>query len=57
MRAKLIAVIVLMVTGGLLCGCVIEPIGYGWHHPYYRDRYLCRVSLETTKLWTIRGTK
>jgi hypothetical protein len=39
MRAKFVAVIVLMVTGGLLCGCVIEPIGYGWHHPYYHDRY------------------
>jgi hypothetical protein len=39
MRAKLIAVITLLVTAGLLGGCVIEPIGYGWHHPYYHDHY------------------
>jgi hypothetical protein len=39
MRAKFIAVIALLVTGGLLGGCIIEPIGYGWHHPYYHDRY------------------
>jgi hypothetical protein len=39
MRAKFIAVIALLVTGGSLAGCIIEPIGYGWHHPYYHDRY------------------
>jgi hypothetical protein len=39
MRAKFIAVIALLVTSGLLAGCIIEPIGYGWHHPYYHERY------------------
>jgi hypothetical protein len=39
MRTKLIAVIALLFAGGSLSGCVIEPIGYGWHHHYYHDRY------------------
>jgi len=38
MRIKFVAVITLLLAGGLLSGCVIEPGGYG-HHRYYRDRY------------------
>jgi hypothetical protein len=38
MRIKFVAVIVLVLAGGLLSGCVIDPGGYG-HHRYYYDRY------------------
>jgi hypothetical protein len=38
MRTKLGAVFALLVAGGMLSGCIIEPGGYGYHH-YYHDRY------------------
>jgi len=38
MRIKFVAVIALMLAGGLLSGCIIDPGGYGHHH-YYHDRY------------------
>ena len=40
MRTKLMAVIALLVTTGLLAGCIVEPGGYGYgHRHYYHDRY------------------
>jgi len=40
MRNWLFAVVSLLVTAGLLCGCIIEPGWYGHrHHHYYNDRY------------------
>ncbi len=47
MRAKFFTVIALLVGGGLLSGCIIEPGGYGngygyrhhHHHHYDYDRY------------------
>jgi hypothetical protein len=30
MRTKLMAVIALLVTTGLLAGCIVEPGGYGY---------------------------
>ena len=39
MRAKFIALIALVVAGGLVSGCIIEPGGYRHHHEYYHDRY------------------
>ena len=39
MRNKLAAVVALLIAGGLLSGCVVEPgWGWGWHH-HYHDRY------------------
>jgi hypothetical protein len=38
MRFKFIAVIALLLAGGLLSGCIIEP-GGGYGHRYYHDRY------------------
>ncbi|MEA2731652.1 MAG: hypothetical protein QOF70_6127 [Acetobacteraceae bacterium] len=36
MRIKLVALIALVLAGGLLSGCIIEPGGgYGRHHHYY----------------------
>jgi len=37
MRIKFVAVIALLLAGGLLSGCIIEP-DYG-NHQYYHDRY------------------
>jgi hypothetical protein len=37
MRNKFVAVMLLVLAGGLLSGCIIDP-GYGHHH-YYHDRY------------------
>jgi len=34
MRTKLPAVVALLITGGLLSGCVVEP-GCGWHHHHH----------------------
>jgi hypothetical protein len=32
--------LILLVSTGLLSGCVIEPVGGGWHHHHgYYDRY------------------
>jgi hypothetical protein len=41
MRNWLFAVVSLLVTAGLLCGCIfIEPGWYGHrHHHHYNDRY------------------
>ena len=49
MHAKFFTVIALLVGGGLLSGCIIEPggygngYGYGYRHHHYRhydyDRY------------------
>jgi hypothetical protein len=40
MRTKLVAVMALLITSGLLCGCIIEPGGHGYgHHHHYEDRY------------------
>jgi hypothetical protein len=40
MRVKFVAIIALVLAGGLLSGCIIEPGGgYGHHHYYYHDRY------------------
>jgi hypothetical protein len=38
MRIKLVAMIALLLAGGMLSGCIIEPGGYGHQH-YYHDRY------------------
>jgi hypothetical protein len=38
MRIKFLVVIALVLTGGLLSGCIIESGGYGHRH-YYHDRY------------------
>jgi hypothetical protein len=39
MCTKLIAVMALLITSGLLAGCTIEPGGYGYrHHHHYKDR-------------------
>ena len=39
MRIKLIAMLTLLVAGGLLSGCIIEPGGDGDHHRHhYHDR-------------------
>ena len=39
MRSAFIA-LVLLVSAGLLSGCIIEPGGGGWHHHHrYYDRY------------------
>jgi hypothetical protein len=38
MRIKFVAVIALLLVGGMLSGCIIEP-GYGHRHHYYHDRY------------------
>jgi len=40
MRAKFLTVIALLIGGGLLSGCIIEPgYGYGYrhHHHYHYD--------------------
>jgi hypothetical protein len=40
MRTKVIAVIALVLAGGLLSGCIIDPGGsYGHHRHHYHDRY------------------
>jgi hypothetical protein len=39
MRLKFLAGIALLLGGGLLPGCIIEPGGYGHHGHYYHDRY------------------
>jgi hypothetical protein len=40
MSIKFVAVIALLLSGGLLSGCIIDPAGYGYHHHYYdHDRY------------------
>jgi hypothetical protein len=40
MRTKFIAVIALVLAGGLLSGCIIEPGGgYGHYRHHYHDRY------------------
>jgi hypothetical protein len=38
MRIKFVAVIALLLVGGMLSGCIIEPAGYGHNHDYH-DRY------------------
>jgi hypothetical protein len=39
MRAKFITVMALLITSGLLSGCIIEPGWYGYgHHHHYHDR-------------------
>ena len=37
MRTKLIAVMALLVTSGLLSGCIIEPGWYGYRHHHHHD--------------------
>jgi len=37
MRTRVITMLALLLAGGLLSGCVIEPLGYRHHHHY--DRY------------------
>jgi hypothetical protein len=40
MRAKFVTVMALLITGGLLSGCIIDPGWYGYgHHRQYHDRY------------------
>jgi hypothetical protein len=40
MRTKLLAVVSLLVTTGLLSGCIIDPGWYGHrHYHHYDDRY------------------
>jgi len=40
MRTKFIGVMALLITSGLLSGCIIEPGGYGYrHHHHYDYRY------------------
>jgi hypothetical protein len=36
MRIKFVTMIALLLAGGMLSGCIIEPGGY---HHYYHDRY------------------
>ena len=38
MRIKLIAMLTLLIAGGLLSGCIIEPGGDGYRHHHYHDR-------------------
>jgi hypothetical protein len=38
MRIRFVGVIALLLMGGALSGCIIEPGGYGHHH-YYHNRY------------------
>jgi hypothetical protein len=38
MRIRFVVAIVLVLAGGLLSGCIIDPGGYGHHH-YDHDRY------------------
>ena len=38
MRMKFVAVIALLLAGGMLSGCIIEPGGYR-HHSHYYNRY------------------
>jgi hypothetical protein len=39
MRIKFVAMIALLLAGGLLSGCIIVPDGgHGYHHDYH-DRY------------------
>jgi hypothetical protein len=37
MRSRIARIILLVLVGGLVSGCVIEP-GWGWHHGHH-DRY------------------
>jgi hypothetical protein len=39
MRSRFVAVIALLITSGLLSGCIIEPGGYGYRHHQHYDRY------------------
>jgi hypothetical protein len=40
MGSKFLAVMALLIAGGLMSGCIIEPGGYGYgHHEHYHDRY------------------
>jgi hypothetical protein len=39
MRIKFVAMIALVLAGGLLSGCIIEPGGGYGHHHYYHDHY------------------
>jgi hypothetical protein len=40
MRTRFLAVMALLITSGLLSGCIIEHGGYGYrHHHHYEDRY------------------
>jgi hypothetical protein len=36
MRIKFVTMVALLLAGGMLSGCIIEPGGY---HHYYHDRY------------------
>ena len=39
MRIKLVAMMALLIAGGLLSGCIIEPDDYGHrHHHHDHDR-------------------
>lgn len=37
MRIKLIAMVTLLIVGGLLSGCIIEPDGEGYRHHHHHD--------------------
>jgi hypothetical protein len=39
MRIKFVAMIALVLAGGLLSGCIIDSGGGYGHHRYYHDRY------------------
>jgi hypothetical protein len=40
MRSNLVALMALLLTSGLLSGCIIDPGGYGYrHHHHHEDRY------------------
>jgi hypothetical protein len=39
MRNKLVAVVALLLAGGLLSGCIIDPGGYGYRHHHHYDHY------------------
>jgi hypothetical protein len=40
MRSKFLALMALLLAGGLMSGCIIEPGGDGHrHHEHYHDRY------------------